>query len=164
MKFMQPFTLILALLLAMTPLAGQAKQKGLKLSNGQITVSIGPEILNDKKKAKLMRKADVVETVFKYMTKRAKKMKLDEAITVKITLTTLRIGFGRDHMGATVLVERGDEEVGRFDTVETTSRGSGKKGVAKKLSKGIAKRIAERVNTLLEGDKKGALDPVAVPA
>jgi len=117
---------------------------GVYLADEQVAVSVGQKVSDDPKKIKKLQEEQTVETLHRYITHRFKKLNVRKSLKFEVAITTYRIGWGRDHMGVHVIVKENDEILQEFDEVETT----GRRSVTEKLSKGLARRIYERIKDL----------------
>lgn len=124
--------------------AGCASLGTTYLSDGWITVSIGPNVKSDKKKETHLRKSEGVETLHRYIAHRFRKLKVRKTLKFDVVINDYRVGWGRDHMGVDVVVTEDGKELMKFTELETTGRSS----VIEKLSKGLARRMYDKIKDL----------------
>ena len=135
---------IIVLICAILLVTGCRSMGGTFISSEQVSISVGQKVSLNSKKIRVLRKLQTVETLHRYITHRFNKMRLDPSLKLDVAITSYRIGFGADHMGIHVIVKENGDIIQEFDAVETTIR----RNPTEKLSKGLARRIYERVKHL----------------
>ena len=78
---------------------------GVYLANEQVAVSVGQKVSDDQKKINKLQKLQTVETLHRYITHRFNKLNVRKSLKFEVTITSYRIGWGRDHMGIHVIVK-----------------------------------------------------------
>ncbi|WP_455203099.1 hypothetical protein [Kaarinaea lacus] len=113
-------------------------------SGEQITVVIGPALLERPEKVEEILENQGVEHLYNYLQNYIRDGGgLRESIKVHVTITELRVGWGRDMMGIDVYAAEKGEELKRFHLVDTTSRSKPVKRLAKALAKKTYNEIQE---------------------
>lgn len=135
---------VITVIFAIIALVACRSMGGVAINSEQVSVSVGQKVSLDDRKIRKLRKLQTVETLHRYITHRLNKMDMGQTLKFDVTITSYRIGFGRDHMGINVIVRENGEVVQEFDEVETTGRSN----PTAKLSKGLARRIIDRVKGL----------------
>ena len=113
----------------------------LHLDGEQVSVSVAKPIRENDARSTQVREHRLVETVHQYLTHRLRKMHMRPTLHVKVTITSYRIRSDISHIGAHVAVSERGEIIERFDETENTIRHS----ATRKLAKGLARRIYERI-------------------
>jgi hypothetical protein len=114
----------------------------LDMSSGQVSVFTGEEIKADLRKREALQEDHGVELLHDYVLHYVNRNRMRKSLKLEITITTLRISFGRDHMSAeTVLIENG-KEIERFTSVSTSISGN-----INKFAKDLSKKIVTRART-----------------
>ena len=114
------------------------------LATHQVSVGIGDELMNDPRKNHKLRKYHGVEELHGYLSVWVKKRDVRPSLSLEVTISQFRIGWGRDHMGVNVVVKDNGKEIDSFHLTETTSRNKVVRRLAKSLAKQIYKRIRGR--------------------
>lgn len=110
----------------------------LDMSTEQISVSTGEKIKQDPRKRGVLQEGHGVEHLHDFVLYYVNRNRMRQSLKFDITITTLRIGWGRDHMSTeTVLMENG-KEIERFTSVSTTSRSS---DIIERFAKDLSKKI-----------------------
>jgi hypothetical protein len=105
-----------------------------RIADERITVDIGQAVMDRPEKAKFIREDKGVELLFEYLSEYLSDPRVRRSLKVHVTITEFRVGVGRDMMGIDVNVTEHDKELKRFHLVDTTSRGSQVKRLAKALA------------------------------
>lgn len=114
----------------------------LELSSGQVSVFTGEEVKADPRKRAAIQEGHGVEHLHDFVEHYVNRNRMRKSLKLEITITTLRISFGRDHMSAeTVLIENG-KEIDRFTSVSTSRSGN-----IPKFAKDLSKKIVTRART-----------------
>lgn len=114
-------------------------------SDQQVTVDIGQDVLDRPEKVRAIRIHHGVEQLYDYLQFYIHKgNELRRSLDVHVSITDLRLGWGRDVMGVEVQVTEDGVERKRFHMIDTTGRGH----PIRHLSKSLAKRIYRELTKL----------------
>ena len=114
----------------------------LEISKGQVSVFTGEEVLADARKREALQEGHGVEQLHDFVEHYVNRNRMRKSLKLEITITTLRISLGRDHMSTeTVLIENG-KEIDRFTSVSTSRSGN-----IPKFAKDLSKKIVTRART-----------------
>jgi len=141
----------ITVLLIVAMLSACAGMGGMSKSEGQVSVKIGPPVINDAAKVKRLRGARTVESLHQYVSTMFKKNKINKSITADIKITKYR---GRssnfsgmvDQLAVNVKLKKNGRVKKKFNSMITT-RGMGT-AAARKMAKGMAKRIVKQAQAI----------------
>lgn len=130
--------IIFIIALSIVVLFGCSTTGVLELSTGQVSVSTSDQIKADKRKREELLDHAGVNRLHDHVLEYVKRFKIRNSLKLDITISTLRIGWGRDHMSTQTVISEHGKELGRFRSVSTTSRGKKIKRFAKDLATQIS--------------------------
>ena len=123
--------------------AGCGSLGPLEKSTDQVSVYTGEKIKADTKKREVLQEENGVGLLHYYVSHYVNRNRIRKSLELDITITSLRISFGRDHMSTETVVMENGKEIDRFTSVSTTSRGNHIKRFTKDLAKQIVIKARE---------------------
>jgi hypothetical protein len=140
MKIM--ITALIAVFIALS--IGCATPGGVRMAVPQVTVTVGEKVMARPEKVSMLRRHYGVENLHDYVAKMLLDGKIRDSLSLDITISEFRVGWGRDFMAANVVVSEKGKELKRFKSMETT----GRRHPVERMTKGLAKRIYNEIRNI----------------